>query len=101
MYIVIEKKADVIVDGVRKEEWQEYYRPWVDVKSLYGKELYQALSAKLENVLNFETRYCKKIKNLNTKNYRIVWEDRYFNIIHVDYGIKINKRVTIKAKEVV
>ena len=101
MYVVIEKKTDVINDGVRTEKWEEYYRPWVNVKSLYGKELYQALSAELENVLNFETRYCKKIKNLNTKNYRVVWENRYFDIIHVDYGIIRDKKVVIKAKEVV
>ena len=74
---------------------------WCEVKSLYGKELYSALEAKLENVVNFETRFCGKLEAINTKEYRVKWGERQFNIISVDYGRYERRKVVLKAQEVV
>ena len=86
---MIQKRKKTVEKGRPVETWEDYFKCCCDVKSLYGKELYEALEAKLENVLNFETRFCGKLEALNTKEYRVKWGERLFNIINVDYGKEI------------
>lgn len=99
LYLTIQKRKKTVEKGRATEKWEEYYRCWCDVKSLYGKELYSALEAKLENAMNFETRYCTKLDALNTKEYRILWNNRIFELIYVDYGRYDKRKVVIKGKE--
>ena len=56
MYVMIQKREKTVEKGRPVEKWNDYLKCWCEVKSLYGKELYTALEAKLENVMNFETR---------------------------------------------
>lgn len=101
MYLMIQKRQKTVEKGRPLETWEDYFKCWCEVKSLYGKELYSALEAKLENVVNFETRFCGKLEALNTKEYRVTWGKRVFNIIAVDYGKYDRRKVVIKAQEVV
>lgn len=101
MYLVIQKRKKTVEKGRPVEEWEDYFKCWCAVKSLYGKELYEALEAKLENVINFETRFCNKLEALNTKEYRVKWEERIFNIIAVDYGRYDRRKVVMKAQEII
>lgn len=101
MYLVIQKREKTAEKGKPIEKWDDYFKCWSEVKSLYGKELYAALEAKLENVLSFETRYCSKLEALNTKEYRVIWDKRIFNIINVDYGKYERKKVVLKAQEII
>ena len=66
MYLMIQKRNKTVEKGRPVEVWDDYFKCWCEVKSLYGKELYSALEAKLENVVNFETRFCGKLEALNT-----------------------------------
>ena len=77
---MIQKRQKTVEKGRPVEKWDDYLKCWCEVKSLYGKELYTALEAKLENVMNFETRYCKALEALNTKEYRVVWGERIFKL---------------------
>ena len=70
-------------------------------EKLIRERLYTALEAKLENVMNFETRYCKALEALNTKEYRVVWGERIFKLINADYGKYERKKVVLKGQEVV
>ena len=101
MYLMIQKRQKTIEKGRPLETWDDYFKCWCVVKSLYGKELYSALEAKLENVVNFETRFCSKLEAINTKEYRVTWGERVFNIIAVDYGRYDRRKVVIKAQEAV
>lgn len=101
MYITIQKRTKTVEKGRKVEEWKDYYRCWAERKSLYGKELYTALEARMENVLNFETRYCRALEALNTKEYRIVWNERVFELMYVDYGRFEYGKVILKGKEIV
>ena len=101
MYLVIQKRKKTVEKGRPVETWEDYHKCWCDVKSLYGKELYSALEAKLENVVNFETRFCLKLEALNTKEYRVKWGERMFNIIAADYGKYNRRKIVIKAQEIV
>ena len=101
MYLMIQKRKKTVEKGRPLEKWEDYFECWCDIKSLYGKELYSALKAKLENVVNFETRFCEKLEDLDTKEYRVTWGERVYNIIAVDYGEYDRRKVVIKAKKVV
>lgn len=101
MYVMIQKREKTVEKGRPVEKWNNYLKCWCEVKSLYGKELYTVLEAKLENVMNFETRYCKALEALNTKEYRVVWGERIFKLINADYGKYDRKKIVLKGQEVV
>lgn len=101
MYLMIQKRKKTVEKGRPVETWEDYFKCWCEVKSLYGKELYSAMEAKLENVVNFETRFCGKLEALNTKEYRVIWGERVFKVIAVDYGKYNRRKVVIKAQEIV
>ncbi|MFA9375757.1 MAG: phage head closure protein [Lachnotalea sp.] len=101
MYLTIQKRKKEVVKGRSSEEWTDYYSPWCDIKNLYGKELYNALEVDLKNVINFETRFCNKLDALNTKEYRIKWGERIFNLINVDYLNYKKNKIVLKGQEVV
>ncbi len=101
MYITIQKREKTVVKGRSEETWEDYHRTWCDVKSLYGKELYDSLEVDLQNVIKFETRYCQKLAGLNTKEYRVEWDGVYYNIIHVDYLDFRKQKLIIRAQAIV
>ena len=82
---MIQKRKKTVEKGRPVETWEDYFKCWCDVKSLYGKELYEALEAKLENVLNFETRFCGK---LSDSKLRETQKANYFsNLCSVDCAV--------------
>ncbi|GKX65645.1 phage head closure protein [Inconstantimicrobium mannanitabidum] len=99
--ILIENRTISKVKGVPTDVWNAFYSCWCFINSLYGSELYKALEIREENVLNFTVRYSKNLEVLNTKDYRVVWKDRVFNIIAIDFYGFTKEKITIKAKEVV
>lgn len=98
--IIIQKRSINKVKGIPKDDWDTFYSCWCFVNSLFGSELYKALEVQQENVINFTVRYAKTLENLNTKEYRLYWNNRNFNIIAVDYYGFTKEKITIKAKEV-
>lgn len=84
--ITIQKRTVDIIKGVKKEVWENYYSCWSELLDLYGQEKYSAFSVKLENSIKFRCRMCNALKVLigNTKDYRIVWNSEYYNLIFVD-----------------
>lgn len=99
--IIIQKRTVTKVKGVPTESWDPFYTCMCSIDSLYGTELYKALEIQLENVLSFTIRYSKTLEALNTKEYRVMWGTRAFNIIATDYFNFKKDKITIKAKEVI
>lgn len=99
--IKIEKRTIIYSGGKKLEQWDEYYSCWAYCNNLFGKELYNAMQVKQENLINITVRYCKVLDNLNTKDYRIVWNNKTFNINLVDYHGFNKEKVTFKAMEVI
>ncbi|WP_160684694.1 phage head closure protein [Clostridium sp. C2-6-12] len=98
--ITIQKRTITKVKGIQTDKWDIFYSCYCSVNSLYGTELYKALEISQENVLNFTVRYTKILENLNTKDFRVVWKDRNFNMIATDYFGFSKEKIIIKAKEV-
>lgn len=74
---------------------------WASINNLFGKEFWAAKATNSENTVEFIVRYSKDIENINSKIYRIKWNERYFNITFIDNIKYQNKWLKLKAVEVV
>ena len=88
-------------NGFDVEDWQDYKTIWASINNLWGKEFYAAKAVNAENTVEFVVRYSRDLANINTKEYRIFWNNRTFNITFVDNIQYQNKWLKIKANEVV
>lgn len=86
--------------GFPVEDWQPYYPCRVKINNLYGKEYWSAKAVQSENTVEFTVRYAKVLKDIDTKNYRINFDDKYFNITSIDNILYENKYIKFKATEV-
>lgn len=103
--IAIKKRLRQIENGREKEDLngEDYYSCWATPIDLYGDELYQSLAGKLENVLIFEVRYCKKIKELRNqlKEYFVEFEGNRYEIYHINYKRNTKQKVLLKVKLII
>ena len=79
------------------EKWSEYYSTHANINKVGGKEYTNASSNISSSTFHFKVRYCKKLEDLqyNTEIYRVLYDNRFFNIINVDnYGLK-NHELTL------
>lgn len=87
-------------NGFDVEDWIDYKTIWASVNNLWGKEFYAAKAVQAENTVEFICRYSRDLENIDTKEYRIFWNNRTFNITFVDNIKYENKWLKIKAIEV-
>lgn len=87
-------------NGFDIEDWVDYKTIWASVNNLWGKEFYAAKQVNMENTVEFVVRYSRDLENISTKEYRIFWNNRAFNIIFIDNIQYENKWLKIKAMEV-
>ena len=89
-------------NGFDVEDWQTYKTIWASVNNLWGKEFYAAKAVNAENTVEFICRYSRDlIENIDTKEYRIFWNNRSFNITFIDNIQYENKWIKIKCLEVI
>lgn len=100
--IKIMKKTEEVIEGRGHEAYEDYHKTWATPIDLYGNEIYEALNAKLENVIIFEVRYCQKIKALQAhcKKYRIVYEGELYDIYATSFKKNEKTRVLLKANRI-
>lgn len=99
--ITIEKYTTTTNDnGFDIEDWIKFKTVWSNVNNIYGKEFWSAKQVNSENTVNFTIRYSNDFKELNSKEYRIVFNNRCFNITFIDNIKYENKYLKIKAIEV-
>lgn len=96
--ITIQKK-ETITDSIgnQSEKWTDFFSCWAEVREIQGREYYDARQVNMEKTLNFKIRYCKKLENLNSTDYRISFKGNCFDIStanNVSFG---NQFIKIKA----
>ena len=78
-----------------------YMNVWATPADLYGEELYQAMAAKLHEVLAFKLRYCKALEDMRgrAKDYFVeeVATGARYRIYHIDYSRGSREFVTLKC----
>ncbi|MBP3380697.1 MAG: phage head closure protein [Ruminococcus sp.] len=70
--------------GWQSEEWTDYHSCWAAVSGVSGREYWQAREQHEENTVNFKIRYCKKLRDLNTTDFRIIFRGKIYDIKSVD-----------------
>jgi SPP1 family predicted phage head-tail adaptor len=85
------------VDG----SFKDYKKLWASINNLFGNEFWSAKAVQSENTVEFIVRYSKELENMDSKNYRIKFEQRLFNITFIDNIKYENRWLKIKALEVV
>ncbi|MDU2654576.1 MAG: phage head closure protein [Clostridium perfringens] len=101
-WISIKKIEEKIVKGRRQlPEPTLFFDCWAEVLDLFGKELYEAMSMKLENTVVFKVRYCRKLEELrNKKDFFIEWQGRKYSIYQADFLGYNKKFIKLKCNEV-
>jgi len=62
----------------------EYYSCWSNVKRLSFKEFYSAKTDNSKIVDSFRVRKCKKIDSIDSKTYKIKYNNKTYNIIYIN-----------------
>jgi SPP1 family predicted phage head-tail adaptor len=79
------------------QRWQDVKTVWAMIKTLQGREYYEAAATQNENTVRIVVRFTSGIN----PDMRIKFKDRTFEILSVINDDEMNKTLTIIAKEVV
>lgn len=94
-----QRAADCITEnGLQQEQWSDFYCCWTYVNNLSGTEFWSAHAVQAEDTVVFTVRYCKKIAVIDTRNYRLVFNNAVYNILFVDHVRYEKDIVKIKAR---
>lgn len=85
---------------VPNSEWGTLKTVWGSANSLYGREFWSAKAINEENTLNFIIRWSSDIANLDSKNYRIIYKTKVYDITFIDNIEESNTFYKIKAQAV-
>lgn len=79
------------------EKWNDYYSTHANVNKASGKEYFNASTNISASTYNFKVRYCEKLKELlfNTEIYRVVYENRCYDIKNIDRYAESKTELTI------
>lgn len=83
--------------GYPIEGWKSFLDAWAMVKTLQGREYYQAANTQNENTLRFVIRH---MKNLHP-DMRILYKGRTFSIESIINDDEADKTLTIVVKEAI
>ena len=98
---IIFQKNDVVIDkiGNHTNKWVDYYSCYATVSGENGSE--QAVVGEtVENVqICFTVRYCRKISDVSSTKYRIVFNDEMYDIVSVDHFSYAKKYLKCKCRK--
>ncbi|MGG3157139.1 phage head closure protein [Priestia megaterium] len=84
-------------DGMSQEVWEDFKTVYAMVRTISGREFYQAASVQNEYTTRFIIRYSAG-KNIN-ENMRIVYRNRTFEIVSIINDNEKDETLTIMVKE--
>lgn len=84
----IDLKTEIWEDYYISEDAQKNKNPWIhaNINKSSGKEYFNARTEISGSTFNFKVRYCEALNDLmfNTEVYRIIFENKIFNVTNVD-----------------
>lgn len=83
--------------GNPSNEWKDYKKAYAYVNGLSGREYWEAANVQQENTVEFVFRWNPFFDDMNTKQYRILFRGKIYNINLIDNIQYRNKTVKIKA----
>lgn len=96
--VTIQKYVEGFDDiGNPSNEWTDYAHAYAYANGLSGREYWEAANVQQENTVEFIFRWKPFFDTVNTKQYRLVFRDRIYNINMIDNIQFRNKTVKIRA----
>lgn len=96
--LVIQKmKSEQDEIGNPLEKWEDYKKCYAYVNGLSGKEYWEAANVQQENTVEFVFRWKPFFDMMDTKQYRILFNEKSYNIRSIDNIRYRNKTVKIRA----
>lgn len=96
--IVFQKLTEKIDEiGNVSTNYADYYSCAAEVGELYGEEYWAAQAVGQQNTVIFKVRYCSKIAELNSYDFRVIYGEKVFDIKQVDTMQGSKKFWKIKA----
>lgn len=83
--------------GEEIETWVDYYNSFAYINGLSGSEYWQASAQQAENTVVFTMRYSKLLANVTPQSYRIIFDNKIFDINSIDNVQYQNRTIKIKA----
>jgi len=98
---IIIQKMEVVQDdiGNQKMAWVDWRPVWAERNNLWGQEYYAAKAVNEESTIVFTVRYAPFIDEMNTVDYRIKHNGKFYDIKQIDYLQYDGLWVKIKALE--
>lgn len=96
--IVIQINEITVVDGNEVDDWKDYFSCYAYANGLSGSEFWAANASQAESVVVFEVRYCSEIAEMDTQNYRIAFNNQFYDIINIDNVMFLNDNVKIRTQ---
>ena len=84
-------------NGFSSEEWVTQKEAWAMIKTLQGREYYQAATTQNENSMRFVIHYTKDLH----PDMRVFYNSRTFDIESIINDDEANKTMTVMVKEVI
>ena len=81
------QKNTVITDAIgnHKNEWEDYYFCHATVGGESGKESSSVAQIVDDSDISFTVRYCRKVSNIDSTHFRIIFNEELYNILSVDH----------------
>ncbi len=101
-YKITFQKNIVTVDeiGNHKNVWRDYYTCHTFLSGENGREITQEGLTIADYDLTFTVRYCKKLSDVNSTNFRIVFDSEIYNIDEIDHMNFTNETLKFKCRKV-
>ncbi len=88
-------KTDEVGNVIR--HWQDFYSCFASIKTTGGKERQKGDTEEWHKVF-FTVRFCKRLAELSSVEYRVVFRGNFYNIVQVDFADYSGKMIRIKGE---
>ena len=79
------------------QQWQDFYSCFASVKTIGGKEQQKGDTEEQHSVA-VAVRFCKQLSELSAVDYRIVFHEKTYNIVQMDFADYGGKTILIKGE---
>lgn len=79
------------------QQWQDFYSCFASIKTTGGKERQKGDTEEQHSVF-FTIRFCNKLSEISAVDYRIVFREKTYNIVQIDFADYGRKYIKIKAE---
>lgn len=99
---LIIQKHETVIDGIgnHTSKWIDYHSCFCYANLSSGQEYGVSPETLAEGSITFIIRWCRKIADLNTKEYRIFFSRQAYNIVSVDDVRFLHERFQIIAEKI-